>query len=177
MLNTISAILNNGVSAVGDYESIQTYTVGAGGQASVTFSSIPSTYTHLQIRSIAKGSGGMSIRLNGDTGSNYTRHFLYGDGSSPASGADTAQTASAIGASSINANIFAGCVIDILDYKSTNKYKTMRSLGGKDYNGSGSIALASGLWLSTSSITSITIIGESPVDWSQYSQFALYGVK
>jgi len=73
-----------------DYVSISTATVTSGGQASITFSSIPTTYTHLQIRGIARenaGGGastiGMSIQFNGDSGTNYTSsHVLYGNGTS-----------------------------------------------------------------------------------------------
>jgi len=60
------------------YESIQTVTVGAGGTATVTFSSIPATYTHLQIRGIARASADtqLDVTLNSDTGSNYSYHTL-----------------------------------------------------------------------------------------------------
>ena len=178
MLNTISGLLGvSGVAVLGDYESIATTVVGSGGQTSVTFSSIPSTYKHLQIRATVNGSTGMSVRLNSDTGSNYTRHYLYADGVNVLAGGNTSQTSSALGNSSGTTNIYAGNVLDILDYASSNKYKTMRCFGGKDFNGSGTLTLTSGLWMSTSAITSITIFGETAVDWQQHSHFALYGIK
>ena len=70
------------------YESIETVTVGSGGSATVSFTSIPATYTHLQIRGIARTATNVSLGLqfNSDTGSNYSRHFLNGNGSSAASG-------------------------------------------------------------------------------------------
>jgi len=75
-----------GVAALGAYESIESFTVGSGGQSTITFSVIPSTYKHLQIRGIANSQfdGNLLVRLgNGsvDTGSNYSWHQVYGIGS------------------------------------------------------------------------------------------------
>ena len=66
-------------------------------------------------------------------------------------------------------------MIDILDYSNTNKYKTARVLGGMDFNGSGSASLQSGLWMSTSAVTSITCISAGN-NWTTGTQIALYGV-
>ena len=77
----------NAPAAAGDYESISTVTVGAGGTSSISFSSIPSTYKHLQIRFIGtctvsgEYSQAVYMRVNSDTGSNYSRHSLGGNGS------------------------------------------------------------------------------------------------
>lgn len=152
------------------FESIATATVGSGGATDVTFSSIPQTYTHLQIRGILNG-GGTQIVVNGDTGANYRRHVLYGDGSSAAS---ATATNFSIATGSTSANIFGGNIIDILDYTNTNKYKTFRNLAGVDANGSGEAILHSGLWLSTSAITSIKFQSGTI---AQYSHLALYGIK
>jgi hypothetical protein len=76
------------------------------------------------------------------------------------------------------ANIFAGMVIDILDYTSTSKNKTVRSLGGYDRNGAGEISLSSGLWYaSPAAITSIELTTTATTEFKSYSQFALYGIK
>ena len=184
--NVISAVLGTaGAPAVGDYESIQTMTVGAGGQASITFSSIPSTYTHLQIRMLSRGTAAVSnaayfARFNGDTGSNYyIYHLLYGNGTSAAAIAGGGGTNMLWGnytGSSAAANTFGLSITDILDYRNTNKYKTCRGLYGFDLNGSGTIALASNLWMSTADITSITLT-PSTDNFAQYTQAALYGVK
>jgi hypothetical protein len=74
-------------------------------------------------------------------------------------------------------NLFAGYVIDILDYANTNKNKTIRSLAGSDANGSGTIWFGSIAWLSTSAITSLSFNIESGSNFTQYSSFALYGIK
>ena len=73
---------------------------------------------------------------------------------------------------------FGAAIIDILDYASTSKNKTVRVLTGFDQNGSGNICLASGLWFRSSpaAITSISLAGNSR-NYLQYSQFALYAVK
>ena len=158
--------------------------------ASVTFSGIPSTYQHLQIRLLARsstaGSNNAQLRLvmNSDTGFNYAYHNLNGNGSSvtAAGGASGSpfgwmtMGADFIPKDSLTANAFAAAIIDIHDYASTSKNKTVRMIGGDDINGAGGfINLASGLWLSTSAITSIQI--SCPDTFKSGSTFALYGYK
>lgn len=162
------------------FESIATTTLGSA-NSTITFSSIPSTYTHLQIRALslsASGTPELAIQFNNDTGTSYSQHALYGNGASAgAYGAATQPfmiTWQGAGGSTTNpgANI-----IDILDYANTNKHKTMRSLTGRDNNGSGTVSLNSGGWLSTSAISTIVIKTQTGVNFAQYSSFALYGIK
>lgn len=172
--------------AAGSFESIATVTVGAGGSSSVTFSSIPSTYTHLQIRAIARttrttssGIDYIGIRFNSDTSGNYAYHLLFGNGSSATAQATSSTTSIYNGNAprdGATASIYGANVFEILDYANTNKYKTVRTLGGTDTNGAGQITFSSGLWISTSAITSITLSPETD-SWKQYSHFALYGIK
>jgi hypothetical protein len=171
------------LSAVGDYESIATVTVGAGGSATIDLTSIPSTYKHLQLRVIAKTSrtsdiiDGMGIRFNSDTGSNYSQHWVEGNGSTASAVGYASQGRGWIGFSGAStANTFSANVVDILDYANTNKYKTIRTLYGIDANGSGRTGLVSSLWLSTSAISSITILPDYN-SYVQYSTFALYGIR
>jgi len=168
------------------YESIATVTVGSGGQSSISFSSIPSTFKHLQIRGIGRTTnsgtlGNPGINFNGDTNANnYTLHILYGDGSSASAyggGAGSGTDTSITTGSSAGASIFGVAVIDVLDYASTNKYKTVRSLTGADLNGSGTIRLYSNLWMNTAAISSLTLTPSASASYSQYSSFALYGIK
>lgn len=159
---------------------LQVITVGAAGASSVSFTNIPNTYSHLQVRFISKISAADDVvmRFNGDTANNYRNHILYGDGSSAIAGVPFTNAYSAAALYYTNSSsVFAAGVVDILDYTSTNKNKTMRFLGGWDNNGSGNIDLASALWFKTpEAITSVTL---KPVtaSFSQYSQFALYAVK
>ena len=173
----------------GDYQSIATVTVGSGGASSVSFTSIPATYTHLQIRAIAKDNqsahtdDGIYMYLNGDTGANYTRHSIVGDGATVAAYGSANTSIAAVGQSATsNAsqnNVFAPNIIDILDYANTNKYKTIRALTGMDTNSSiGVIIPRSCLWRNTSAITSIELksVGGT-YNFVEYSTFALYGIK
>lgn len=160
------------------YESIATYNLGSA-QSSVTFSSIPSTYKHLQIRGIMKVSGAgtnFGIRFNSDTGSNYSWHQLYGSGSS--AGAGGYPNSSFIGNSFVGSTQFTGFVVDILNYESTNINKTVRTLGGADENGGGNIVLSSGSWRNTAAVNTIYLYDPyGGANFTQYSSFALYGIK
>lgn len=167
------------------YESIATTTVGAGGAASVTFSSIPSTYKHLQIRGIARSAEAVvanlsQFRFNSDTAGNYSSHVLYGDGSA-GGGAGYINTGwmygPSITAATATSGLFNGFFADILDYANTSKYKTIRSIGGQERNGAGDIRISGGNWRSTSAINSITIFPSGAVNWVQYTSMALYGIK
>ena len=166
---------------------LQVITVGAAGASSVTFTNIPSTYAHLQVRCIARISTSadresVKLTFNSDTGSNYSRHSLWGSGSA-VSAYGAANEAYILltdfAAASATASIFGAAVTDILDYKDTNKYKTVRSLGGVDLNAAVTVydGLNSGSWRNTNAITSMTFTPFSGNNFVQYSQFALYGVK
>jgi len=117
------------------YESISTVTVGSTSQASISFTSIPATFKHLQIRGIARkdgsqtGAPGMSITFNDDTNDNYTVHYFQTD-----AGTITAYSTGALRANmnamyfsggGKTANVFAPMIHDVFDYANTNKYKTM----------------------------------------------------
>ena len=156
--------------------------VGSAGASSIDFTSIPSTYKHLQIRIIANVSttDAITIRFNGDTGNNYALHRLEGQGSTASAGASSSRSNMGIltgpGFAS-TANTFGASIVDILDYTSTSKNKTLRALSGSDRNGSGGVELDSGLWFATpAAITSINLLPASGTI-NQYSQFALYGIK
>jgi hypothetical protein len=186
----ILGIIASGITAstlANSYESIATATVGSGGAADVTFSSIPSTYTHLQIRGISKSTSATNatdllIQLNSDTGTNYARHGLYGNRSSAVAYATANNSRMELAlsvAASGSTSTFGASVIDILDYANTNKYKTMRGLAGTDANGTTNqcyLGLFSSLWQNTNAITSIKIYLTTG-NLAQYSHFALYGIK
>lgn len=159
-----------------DYDSIATTTVGGTSVSSVTFSSIPSTYRHLQIRMYlnSAATNDVGIYFNGDNNSAW--HFLKGDGANATAGASTYQAGS--GYTTVNGTSTSpgGAITDILDYANSNKFKTVRTLGGYDANGSGQIALRSMYWASTAAITSVTIVAATS-NFTQYSSLALYGIK
>jgi hypothetical protein len=183
MISTqIAAMLGGATAAaVGDYESISKAN-GTGSSGTISFTSIPSTYRNLQIRLLSRSdSAGLNqvfIQFNTDTGTTYSSHLLLGDGAS-ASSSGTANASrmsvSLEGGASTGANIYGGAVVDIYDYTDTNKYKTLRGLGGADANGSGYVWFSSGNWRNTNAITSIQIIAENG-NFTTASSFALYGI-
>jgi hypothetical protein len=176
ILGIMASSISGSKAVTNSYESIATVTVGSGGSSSISFSSIPSTYKHLQIRATIFNSatGGINIQYNADTAANYTYHQLYGTGTSALANAGTAQNSGYIAYNNASGAYPTVAVVDILDYQNTNKYKTHRSLAGVDVNGSGgALTFFSGLWLNTAAISSLNIIGT----FTQYSSFALYGVK
>ena len=174
------------------YKAIATYTVGSGGQAEIEFTSIPATYTHLQIRGIgrttknADGRGALYMRVNSDNSSNYSTHNLIGDGAivSPGSIVNSPYmlgTSYMLPSATATANAFGAFVLDILDYRNANKYKTFRNLIGSDFNSTtplpGRVGLESGVWRqNTFAITSIKFYTDAN-NFAQYSHFALYGIK
>jgi len=190
-MSLILGILDSGGAAAGaanSYESIATVTVGGGGAANIEFTSIPATYTHLQIRGIVKGSDtaddrtSIVVQYNSDTGNNYARHLLGGNGSATFIDSVSSTNARAgvrlISSYASYASMFTALVIDILDYANTNKYTTTRTLGGFNTNGGSfqEIVLGSFLWSNTAAITTIKLVPGGG-NFVQYSQFALYGVK
>lgn len=167
----------------GSFESIATTAVTSN-TTTVTFSSIPQTFTHLQLRMFFRSSSGAQssgfVRFNSDSGNNYANHQLFANGSTVTSNAGTGVSGcyiQKIPGPTNTANVFGIAVMDILDYANTNKYTTTRYLGGDDVNDGGFVFLGSGLWLNTSAISTISIVTDSAGDWVQYSHFALYGIR
>jgi hypothetical protein len=165
---------------------LASYTVGAGGVASVTFAGLPTggQYAHLELRFIGTRSvsseGFVIMSFNGDTtNANYPNHDLYGTGSvagaSAAVGSYAGIALQRLGGSDASSTFGAG-VVSILDFASVTKNKTVRNLGGIDRNGSGNLVFASGAWLNTSAINSIRLVSNSG-NFAEYSQFALYGIR
>jgi hypothetical protein len=131
------------------------------------------------------GDEGFKITYNNDTGANYSTHFMYGVGNGNVYHAVIPNTNYLIPYglpySGSSNTAWGGIVIDILDYTNTNKTKTMKSLGGwADYyaGSKGDVVNASGVWNSTSTITSIKFgIVNSAFNYTTGTKFALYGIK
>ena len=181
----VAGITGSGGASLSSYESIATAT-GTGSSGTITFTPIPSGFKHLQIRGIFQddlGYTGLSIRANSDTGSNYSWHRLFGEPGGSASG----QASGGATQTAINTGVNGGptgatelgvAIIDVLDYGSTTKNKTFRnSMGVSSSNASYNyISVNSGLWQSTSAITSISLI-VSGANFRTTTSFALYGIK
>ena len=173
----------------GAYDSLATVTVGAGGVASINFTGIPNGYKHLQLRISGQTSRGtygndyMSMMLNGNSSAVYSYHMLTGDGTSASSSGGGTQNNIYLSykLGSTTSGAFGAYIIDILDYANANKYKTIRCLAGIDINGlisgyGGELQILSGSYQSTNAITSLTFTPGN-ANFTQYSSFALYGVK
>ena len=188
LLNSFASVLDSGGAggAGGSYESIAT--INATG-SSATFSSIPSTYKHLQLRTlfqdswVGSGASNLNITFNGDTtAANYAFHRLFGNGSNATAQGYTSTGYVELynsGAGSLDVNIFGVGILDIADYASTTKNKTVRGFSGVDANQSSTawrVSSTSGLWLSTAAITSITIT-PAITGFSARTVFSLYGIR
>lgn len=179
-----SALAGNAVVQLdkGSMDPIGAVTVPSGGLAAVEFTNIPSTYQHLQVRAFVQAEVGgstftvLSMLINSN---NLTKnHYLYGNGASALGGVGAVNTVMNIPQSGYT-NIFAGGIIDILDYTNTNKNKTIRTLSGVDANGAGEIVLYSNLYsTNTNAITSLLFrVDSGTTDIGVNSSFALYGIK
>jgi hypothetical protein len=167
------------------FESIATFN-GTGSSGIITFSSIPQTYKSLQIRGISRLTSGtiaypISLTINGAT-SGYSWHYIQGNGTSASSGSSTGATNIQINKSAagntVAANVMGVSIVDIVDYASTSKNKTLRYFSGVDANTGATsfgITLGSGLYPSTTAITSITL--NAGFNFATTSTIALYGVK
>lgn len=179
ILGIVASSISGNLWPTSSYESIATSTSLSG---TATFSSIPSTYKHLQIRGIVRAvtDYGLYFQFNGDSSNSYSNHALSGNGSTVSAGgaANSGSVFSGYvqlgsGAPSGDFGVF---VMDIMDYASTTKNKTVRYFTGKDVNGvGGSVQIESGAWYNTSAINSITIRNFDT--WVSGTQFALYGIK
>lgn len=158
---------------------IQTITVGAGGAASVAFTSIPGTYTDLLLVSSLRSTSAsndleMTLAFNGST-SNFTSKYLFGNApaTTAASGSNAFYHGDVNGAGS-TASVFTSTSLYIPNYAgSTNKSysvdNTMENNSAVSYP-----FFVAGLWSVTSAITSITITNAS--NFAQYSSASLYGI-
>lgn len=167
-----------------DFDSIATYTVGSGGQSSIEFTSITPAYAHLQVRyisrtSLASASANLQVTFNSDTTSgNYSFHRIVGDGTSVSSyGQSGLDNIGLSAGANSGTSIFGAGVVDIIDYKNANKYKTTKILTGLERNNSADsyIMLRSQVWTNTNAITSIKFTPSSG-NFAEFSHFALYGI-
>jgi hypothetical protein len=155
------------------YEPIQTYTLGSA-QTTVTFNSIPSTYTDLILIVAGKDNtttDSFTIVFNGDTGSNYSMTYMQGNGSSGSSGRSS-NTTSIQDMLVVDTTAVASGIFHIMNYKNTSVYKTVIARGDTtDFAIRGSI----GLWRSNSAINSIAVRPGSS-SFASGAIFTLYGI-
>jgi hypothetical protein len=161
---------------------IASTTVGAGNQNNLyIFSSIPQTFTHLQVRIFARSTASATTDYFGFAYNNdlantyYYLHYLQGNGGSATSGYNNSVGSIDIAAGNALANVFTVAIADILDYSNTNKNKTQRILDGHDFNGSGRAELQSRLYTAnTNAISSISFF--TSTNFAIGTRFDLYGI-
>ena len=162
------------------YKAIASTTVGSGGASSITFSSIPQTYTDLVIKlSTRSGFDWIRCQFNSSGGTAYSSRWLSGNGSSAGSGSssgDSSARATIVGQTD-TANTFGNAEVYIPNYTSSN-YKSLSGDGVSEANQTAAYAyLTASLWSNTSAITSITLTLENAGNFVQYSTATLYGIK
>jgi len=156
------------------YEAITTQTL-VSNQTTITLSSIPQTYTDLVI--IANGAstsgGSMHTKFNGDTGSNYSCTFFYGDGSTTTGSRNLSQANGIFGARN-GIGTQGGGIMQINDYSSTSHYKGMFT---RQFGNSQIVWFSTGRWASNTAITSISFTDESAGQFTTGFTITLYGIK
>jgi hypothetical protein len=170
---------------------IASSTVGSGGATSITFSSIPSTYTdlmiYMSIRSTRTGVNFDSIgyRFNAST-SGYQTRYIYGDGSSASSGADTTFSPAgqvygrfdggAINAGNTTSNTFTSIGLYIPNYAGSTNKSFSFEIAAENNATAGALEVAAGLWSNTAAITEIQFRDNNLGNIAEHSTAYLYGV-
>jgi len=151
------------------YTALATVTLGASA-SSVTFSSIPATYRDLILvfAGTVSTAQGLKVQFNADaTDGNYSRVYMYGDGSSAVSESFSNSRALEVGTSQTTATL------QVMDYSATDKHKTQLSRGGP----ADSLVLAqASRWANTAAITSLGIVADGGTTISTGTVISLYGV-
>lgn len=156
------------------YEPIATIN-GTGSSGVITFSSITGTYTDLILVAVSANTSAatnMTIQINGDTGSNYSRTLINGNGTSATSNRNSNETRIFFGDVG-NPSIPSVNTIHFMNYSNTTTFKTVFGRYGEADIQTGAVV---GLYRSTSAITSITLNSQSN-NFTTASTFTLYGIK
>lgn len=166
------------------YDPIATTTLGSAA-SSITFSSIPSTYTDLRLVVFARSDAAatnrrLQLNFNNDSGTNYSYTYLDGDGASASSANATSGTtidlpSSTFGASA-TANLFSFSTFDVFSYAGST-YKTLLMTNATDRNGGGNVDVLVGLWRSTSAINRIDLTVSTGANFVANTSATLYGIK
>jgi hypothetical protein len=188
MLFPLGLLSQGGGAGAGDaFELISTTVLGSA-TSSITLSSIPATYTSLQLRIVGRSANGaqfdeISLRFNSDSGANYGNKYIKLDTSNaPSQASDTGQTAMRIlgvTGNTATANNFSALKMDIIGYKNTNMKTQVRGFGGAtDFVSSwqSNASLFAGLWNATTTVTSLTVATWSGANLATGTRVSLYGV-
>jgi hypothetical protein len=173
----------------GTYEPIATSTLGSS-TTTVTFSSIPSTYTDLVLVLSMQSTSADDIdtrywlRFNSDSGSNYSMTTVEGDTVNPTSGRNVSRTQFDNLTNLSSSPEFTLATFNIMNYSNTTTYKTLLNRAGQQSNNVGTsggtrslYGALVGLWRDTSAINRIDIICAVNGQFATGSMFTIYGIK
>jgi len=168
-------------------EAIQTTYLEVDNVTTVTFTSIPATYEHLQLRvsthdQYATNTDQLYVRLNNDSGSNYSNHWMQGYsgsgvGATASTGDSYAKWGDAVGGNNA-ATEYSNSVIDILDYANTNKNTTVQYFSGSvpSLSAASTVKLGSSLWDATSAVNEIYVYVINTPAFQRGTEMTLYGL-
>lgn len=158
-LGIIASSISGNLGSAGNFFQIQQLSPSA--VSTITFSSIPATYKSLQVRFNLVASvqfNNLAILLNGDNSTNYAYRELRGNGASATATEVITQAYIPINVLGTYITYPTVAIIDVIDYANANKNKTIKAFSGINTNSAnGSVAVGSGLWLSTAAVTSLTV--------------------
>lgn len=185
----ILAVAGAGAGGGSAFDLLQTVSVSSP-TSSITFSNVNtySQYKNLHIRFEAQFSSGnntrwMLMRLNGDSGGNYSTHSYQGEANYTNTSTGYISGVSGIVTSEVTAqgyaNQFSSGMIDILDFLSTDTKTTTRMYWGvqDDTSPFRRVALYSGFWNNTAAITSMTFLADNGTNFQVGTRMSLYGLK
>jgi hypothetical protein len=164
------------MAAGNTYTPIQSITT-SGSVTSVTFSSIPSTYTDLVLIGNTKFSGNrtfLNMRVNGDTATNYSYTGVWGNGTTAGSDLTSSYNYGEMG---VISDQWQTNTLHLLNYANTTTYKIWLARG----NSLGSTASQDlnayvNLWRSTAAINSIYLAPANGLSITDGTMFTLYGI-
>jgi hypothetical protein len=159
---------------------IQTVTVGSGGEASITFGSIPADYTDLYIvfsgRSNRSNSfDNIRVMPNG-LATDVSSRILYGSGSSASSFTESF-VSGYTNANSSTSSTFGNSAIYIPNYRSSTAKSFSIDSVSENNATAASQAITAGLWNNTGVITSIVLDQGDGSTWLEHTSASLYGIK
>lgn len=174
----------DGITQASSIDALASTILTSASSSTVTFTSIPQTYTHLQLRIYTTNTASaptMSVYFNNDTTAKYTYHNLTGYGSGIQNQGFTTSSnnlANSIALSGFYIGQYTGQIItDILDYSNTNNYKNVRTISGSDNVSGGEVTVVSGLYTVASPGISVVNVKIFNTTLAAGSQLSLYGIK
>jgi hypothetical protein len=178
ILGIMASSISGSKISTSAFESIATAT-GTGSNTAITFSSIPQTYKSLQIRCSILTSASVDLMMDINSTALTYGHRLIGNGTTASAEAGAGDYRILRQTTPSSYNIPLAAIIDIIDYTSTTKNKTVRSIAGCDTNGQyyDRVNLASGFLNNTSAVTSLTLNFSGACNFATGSTVALYGIK